>query len=649
MQHTSPLFRPDIEGLRAVAVLLVVCAHYAIPGFSGGFIGVDIFFVISGYLITGILVREHEISGRIALLHFYANRLRRLFPALATMLIFSGIAIYYLLPQPQHLVQSQAAAMAALWVSNIYFSLTDVDYFSAETTGNAFLHTWSLGVEEQFYLLWPLCILAALRLLKSQSSIKRLASVFITIAALSLLICLVLVQHKPMLAFFMMPARAWQFAAGAGVWLLTRHHICTTVQAKISSGLGILALAAGLLLIGSNNTYPSALALLPTLGTVALLWAGAGTYKPCVVIYLGSTPMQTLGGLSYAWYLWHWPVLIIGQHLLPIQDHVGNTVLAIVMSLLAAIATRYGIENPIRYGRPAKLHPAWQIGLALCAMVLLNSQILRWHTETRDHLARSTESLYARAAADLPMIYQHGCDDWYQSDQLKPCTYGRDEAPYTAVLLGDSIGAQWFTTLTEMLDPQDWKIIVLTKSSCPMVDEPFFYQRIHREYTECTIWRERAIAWLQQQQVQRLFIGGTASSDYTPQQWTNGTLRILNKLAPHADAIYVIEANPTLPFNGPDCLRLHNPQHCQSSSANAKYQQVAANLPEAVAQQPKAHWLETASFVCPQSQCQALRMDAGEVVVFRDSQHLTATFAASAAKHFLQQMGPLTNKSADTP
>ncbi len=644
MQYKSPLFRPDIEGLRAIAVLLVVCAHYAIPGFSGGFIGVDIFFVISGYLITGILVREHEASGRIALLRFYSNRLRRLLPALATMLVFSGIAVYYLLPQPQHLVQSQAAAMAALWVSNIYFALADVDYFAAETAGNAFLHTWSLGVEEQFYLLWPLCILAALGLLKSQPSVKRLAGVFIAIAALSLLACLVLAQHKPMLAFFMMPARAWQFAAGAGVWLLTRHHVCTAVQAKIFSGLGILALAVGLLLIGPGNAYPSAMALLPTLGAVALLWAGVGTYKPRVVTYLGSTPMQTLGGLSYAWYLWHWPVLIIGQHLLPIQGHAGNTVLAIVLSLLAAIATRHGIENPIRYGRSAKLNPGWQIGLALCAMVLLNSQMLRWHTDTRDQLARSAETPYARAAADLPMIYQHGCDDWYQSDQLKPCSYGRDDAPHTAVLLGDSIGAQWFSTLTEMLDPQDWKIIVLTKSSCPMVDEPFFYQRIQREYTECATWRERAIAWLQQRHVQHLFIGGTASSDFSPQQWTNGTLRILNKLAPHADAIYVIEANPTLPFNGPDCLRLHNPQHCQSSSANAKYQQVAANLQQAVAQQPKAHWLETSNFVCPKGQCQALRTNAGEVVVFRDSQHLTATFAASAAEHFLRQMGRLANK-----
>lgn len=214
------------------------------------------------------------------------------------------------------------------------------------------------------------------------------------------------------------------------------------------------------------------------------------------------------------------------------------------------------------------------------------------------------------------------------------------DAPYTAVLLGDSVGAQWFPALTEMLNPQEWKIIVLTKSSFPMVDEPFFYQRIGREYTECTVWPDRAIAWLQQRHVQRLFMGGTASPNFSPQQWSDGTHRILGQLAPHADAIYLIEANPTLAFNGPDCLRQRPPEQCQSPPASPQYAQVASYLQQAIALQPKAHWLETSSFVCPSNRCQALRTtdDGHEIVVFRDSQHLTASFVTTASRHFLKQI-----------
>lgn len=634
----SAFFRPDIEGLRAIAVLSVIAAHYAIPGFSGGFVGVDIFFVISGYLITGILVREHQATGRIALLRFYANRLRRLLPALATMLGVSALLIWWLLPVSQHPVQSQAGAMAGLWVSNLFFAFADVDYFAAETASNAFLHTWSLGVEEQFYLLWPLLTLLIVPL--SQDQPKRLAWFWLAVAALSLLFCLWLVQSQAVLAFYLMPTRAWQFAAGALAWLLAQYLRPSSLQAQRVSWLGLALLVLSLSMIDPATLYPSIWALLPTVASMALLWAGSSILRPSAIAPLCCAPMQTVGRLSYAWYLWHWPVLVIGQQVIPIHGHLGNTFLALGLSLLAAIATHHLIENPIRFGRLSKLRYGWQMGLALCLMVLLNSQMLRWNTEARDTLARNSDPFITRAVADMPMIYQHGCDDWHHSDALKPCSYGKDEAPKTALLLGDSIGAQWLPALTAMLDPQQWRIVVLTKSSCPMVDEPFFYQRIGRDYTECSIWRNRAIAWIQTNPVQRIFIGGTASPDFKPEQWVQGTRRILDQLAPYTDAIYVIEANPTLAFDGPGCLRQRAFDECQGIPAShPRYPEVARYLQQAIAQQAKAHWLETSSFVCPNDQCHALRnINGKETVVFRDSQHLTASFVATAAEHFLRQM-----------
>ena len=209
----------------------------------------------------------------------------------------------------------------------------------------------------------------------------------------------------------------------------------------------------------------------------------------------------------------------------------------------------------------------------------------------------------------------------------------------TAVLFGDSIGAQWFPTLTAMLDSSQWRIIVLTKSACPMVDVPYFYERIGREYTECANWRNKAIEWLLTHKVDRLFVGSTASASFTDKQWQEGTQRILDRLAPNIPAIYLIEANPTLGFNGPDCLRQHQttkPQECaQGRADNSQYRHVAELLKHVTQSNTSTHWLETSNLVCPNGHCQALR---DGIIIFRDSQHLTKTFVAQAASYFLRQV-----------
>lgn len=647
-QHRK-YFRPDIEGIRAIAILLVIAAHFAIPGFSAGFIGVDIFFVLSGYLITSILVREYESTQRIALLRFYANRLRRLLPALATMIVASSFAAYWFLADTQNLTQSKAGASAILWVSNLYFAFTDMGYFAAEHTSNLFLHTWSLGVEEQFYLLWPLGTLLACYGLRSKASTTRLIVFFSAIALTSLIGCLILAVSNPTAAFYLMPTRAWQFAAGALTWLLAKRILPTQKQSYLAGWLGLTLLLVGLFVIRPNVTYPSFLALIPTLGACALLWAGTSVKQGRAAqpsSFLSTVLMQRIGRLSYSWYLWHWPVLILGEELIGVKGDWGNTFLTITISLILAIATLHLIENPVRFGRPTKLPYKWQITLALVAMVLVNSQLLRWNVVTEEFLENNSNNLYIKAASDVPVIYMHGCDDWYHSSELKPCVYGNENAENTAVLLGDSIGAQWFSTLTHMIkDPEKWKIVVLTKSSCPMVDEPYFYQRIGREYTECADWRNAAIAWLQQRHVQQLFIGSTASSDFSNEQWQRGTLSILHKLTTHVDNIYLIEANPTLPFNGLECLqqtlgRAKNANNCTSKPANKRYEEVSSILKYVTEQVAKVHWIETSSFVCPNDVCQAAQTtETGEeLIVYRDSQHLTDTFTAHAAKHFKQQI-----------
>src|SRR2546421_330933 len=208
-------FRPDIEGLRAVAILLVVAAHAKVGGRAGGFIGVDVFFVLSGYLITGLLMQELAQHGSIDFAAFYARRLRRLLPSLIVVLVSTCLLAQQLLPAGEQAQQAMAAATAALWLSNFYFSFSTLEYFGPAAETNLFLHTWSLGVEEQFYLLWPALVLV----LAGGAGKRRLWTVMPIVAAAGLLGCIAWTATQPMLAFYMMPARMWQFALGAVVFL----------------------------------------------------------------------------------------------------------------------------------------------------------------------------------------------------------------------------------------------------------------------------------------------------------------------------------------------------------------------------------------------------------------------------------------------
>lgn len=636
MQSTTSrvqYFRGDIEGLRAIAVLLVLGAHFAIPGLASGFIGVDVFFVISGYLITSILVREYSDTSRINFQRFYANRLRRLFPALATMLIITSIVAYKILPATQNLVQSKAAAMAAVWLSNFHFLFADVDYFSAETNKNAFLHTWSLGVEEQFYLFWPILLLLTFKLVSARYQKKSLIIILILVSVTSGIACMLISHRWSAFAFYMMPTRAWQFAAGALIWILSNNK---DVSKKINDTIGLVGLIlliAALIIIKSDSVYPSLLALLPTAVACSFLWAG-GFSNSLIQRSLSVAPLQWLGRISYSLYLWHWPVLILGEQLHPIRGVLSYTILAIGVSLLLAVVTHHIVENPIRFGRFKLVKASYQIGIVVCIMILLNSQFLRWSMHSQELLKNNQNDIFIKATQDVPFFYKDGCDDWYHSDEIKPCSYGDNSAQKVAVLWGDSVGAQWFPTLIEMYDPKEWRVIVLTKSSCPMVEEPFFYQRIGREYTECSRWRNKTIEWLRNQRIDALFIGSTASPPFTDGQWEEGTSGILKRLS-KVPNVYLIEANPTLGYNGPECLMQHSVNKCSGAADNRGYAHVARILQDTTQKFNNVHWIETASFVCPHNQCSAMH---NKVIVYRDNQHLTATFAASAATHFKKQL-----------
>ena len=321
-------YRGDIEGLRAVAVLLVIVTHAGVPWIRGGFIGVDVFFVLSGYLITGLLLQEIKETGEIKFLKFYARRLKRLLPALLFMVILTSFLAALLFAPLEQLSHVAAARTASVWFSNIYFAITNFGYFDKSVDENLFLHTWSLGVEEQFYLVWPVLIMFLLGAWKWQGVKQDLSRLFygmIATIGLFLVFSVILSYTLPLWGFYSMPSRAWQFALGAIVLLWTTQkgknississlHISqkTSLVFSIGGWAGIVLILASAFILGPNKTYPGLWALMPSVGAALVLVAGSSDHSTSITKLLSVSPMQWVGRLSYSWYLWHWPMLILG-------------------------------------------------------------------------------------------------------------------------------------------------------------------------------------------------------------------------------------------------------------------------------------------------------------------------------------------------
>jgi len=645
-------FRADLEGLRAVAILLVVAVHAGVPWLRGGFVGVDVFFVLSGFLITGLLVQEVAETGKLRFAEFYVRRLRRLLPALLFMLLIVGALAALVLAPAEQREQSVAAAMAAFWLSNIHFAFAPQDYFSPGTETNLFLHTWSLGVEEQFYLIWP-ALLVWLLGRGGGRGVARLKIGMIVVLLASLLVSVLLTYKAPQLAFYMMPMRAWQFAAGALVWLYFKVPQASTeawrpsrhaVWLQRMGWLGPVLIVWAAVSFSADIPYPGLSALLPTLGAVVIVTAGCLTAQPVGVSrFLAWRPLQWLGGISYAWYLWHWPMLLLG-HAVTGSNALLYRVGWVFLSLLLAWCSCRFVEAPLRNWRKWLARPRMAICAALALMLLASSLCLRWNSHADRQTRLPGMQRYAAAHGDAPVIYGMGCDDWYHSDQVRICAFGPADAQHTAVLMGDSHAGQWFSAVARVFDQPGWRLLVLTKSSCPMVDEPFFYERIGKEYNVCATWRANALAQVVKIRPDVTLLGTTDTDGFSREQWVSGTTKVLDVLAPAVGHIWLLRDTPRLPFDGPDCLAEHAGRPvwlgfrhaCTADMGDARANQVYEWLRAAADRFPNARMLDMNDRVCPGGVCSA---ELDGLVVFRDSQHLSGSFAASLGPVMAERLG----------
>jgi peptidoglycan/LPS O-acetylase OafA/YrhL len=614
-------FRPDIEGLRAVSVLAVVLFHAEVPGIGGGYVGVDVFFVISGFLITGLLWREVSSTGTVRLRSFYGARARRLLPASAAVGVVIMIASALVLPPLQARTVIADGIASALYVSNYRFALQGVDYLAPSALPSPFQHYWSLGVEEQFYLVWAPMILGTAWLIRrarqgketqATTSQRPYLALLGLVAAASFALSLVVTYWAPSLAFFSLPTRAWQLALGGLVALTALQWRRLSPRAAAITGWAGLALIV-LACLWSNQTthYPGTAALLPTLGAVLVIGAGCAAPSLGCGRLLGMRPMQWLGRISYSLYLWHWPILLMALwSIAPVTGHSGLLALAgVLLSIGLAALTLKFIENPLRYA-PSIRNSPWRslavggvatatavcVGLALhvpdpvgrgapaapltitAAQVPPGAPIAAYDAAVQKLFAQVQAAV--AASADLKAVPSNlspalvdakpensPCIRTFFEVGQPECATGDTASATRVALIGDSNAEMWGPAFRQPATQRRWRVETMAKVSCPMLDLPARNPVLGRPYTECGQWRDQILTRLQAEHPQLIVLsvmrrygaryGWAVGYTSYEAEWLVSLTRLVQQLRTTGAQVLVLGPIPDPRSAVPDCLSVH--------------------------------------------------------------------------------------------
>jgi len=659
MNDNNKLFhRLDIQGLRAIAIILVVLSHTGVEIFAGGFVGVDIFFVLSGYLISRLLIFEYKKTEHIKLGSFFAKRLKRLLPSLVLMVSFVTLGASLFLSNYEYILQMSSSLFAATWTSNLYFALTSIDYFSQLQTKDMFLHTWSLGVEEQFYLAWPLLLLFIFTFIvikpRYTAFHTQLLIVLAIIVVISLSLSLYWSVHQPLWSFYFMPSRVWQFSLGAWIFIwfdrptFQSNNLSSLEEKKyewlVSSGLFLVILSA--ILLKPDMVYPSYWALFPSIGAALIIASGSFTARQKTKHMLAQPALVWIGDRSYSWYLWHWPILILGGAI-GLKANIVDTTVLVLLSLLLSMLSYRWVELPFWKGNLSHYSPLKTILLSILIMLVTVIAVLQQLNNKNPQKESTSFNWISKARVDMPLIYSAGCDAWYQNADVRPCLVGAPDAPKLAILLGDSIGAQWFSLLPEIFKSPQWRIQVLTKSACAIVNVDYFYSRIGKNYSVCSQWRNASLDYISKLKPDIVIVGSAADYEFSKQQWINGSKQVFSRLSKVSKKVVIIPGTPKLSFDGPSCLtktyknkqqgnKFFNQNLCREVLTSNQARDVSQYLKQAAKGLQNVSLLDLNELVCPQNFCAALSKD--NMVIFRDNQHLTDTFVRAQVSSVLRKL-----------
>ena len=655
-----PGFRPDIEGLRGLAILIVVLFHCGVPGVFGGFVGVDVFFVLSGFLITGLLVAEVQKTSELSLVQFYARRVRRLLPASALSLVVT-LLIGAMILAPRELdVAGHASRAAALYISNMFFDRNAGDYFAPDVKLNPILHTWSLAVEEQFYLFWPLLLSLSLVWWKS---IRALVIGLFLLTVFSLGIGVWFTAKGGTFAFYELPARAWEFGMGGLAVLLPRGAMKIPSGWWLVSGwLGIIAILSSSHFIAGETGFPGWIAMIPVMGTALALVAGSELPNRGVSIMLSSASLQALGRISYSWYLWHWPFLVFSAALVPNITVVGKSIAA-AASLGIAGLSYYFIEHPIRFHPYLLKRPVTSLCLAgavtLCSLgAALLAMWFASHLEKEPRM-----QAIAAAIGDITRLPRNECISSLQSPEVNVCEVGDTSSGINIVLFGDSHAIQWFNPLERIAESNGWKLTTMVKSACPSFDIKPLGQSAG-SLAACASWRAEALRRIIALRPTIVFIANSTSylgntttypkdgsappMTFALDNLQDGTRRTLQALT--GFRVVLMRDTPYFSYDVPTCLA-RSVRHAWYPGGSCEAERSIV-LNAAVFQSEQAgarglsnvHFIDVTDRICQQEICRPVQRNG---LVYRDHHHLTGAFADSLTVVLNRQLLSIVNAPID--
>ena len=673
------VLRPEIQALRALAVTLVVTYHLWPTTLRGGYVGVDMFFVISGFLITSHIVRGIQGDAGFSLPSFYVRRIRRLLPASLLVLTVSGVVSLVFIPQTLWEVIGRQVIASALYVQNWLLAGAAVDYLAVSSDASPVQHFWSLSVEEQFYLVWP-ALLVATAAIAGRRSLRAVALVtVISLAtAASLIYSVYLTATGPSLAYFVTPTRVWEFGIGGlCAFVAVRPGVPTWLRACLS-WLGLLLVLGAAWFFDANTSFPGLAALVPVLGTAAVILAGDArtVWAPAVIANL--RPVQFIGGISYSLYLWHWPLIVLLPYVLLGAGEMTRVekVSVVVASVILGWISKVLVEDRFRgVGANSKTnrHPfrkpliAAVAGMAVVSclggVAVLTAEQRKVAAEleltsfaTADLACFGAASLGEQSNGDCardlsnqqivpdPIIattdvFAKSCQQTLDDSEALSCQFGSAlEGAARVVLVGDSHANQWAATLDGIAQKAGWRIIVYSKSACPFTQSELVN-------SSCGEWNDNVARELSKIDAKLIVTSAANRTDIyrgmEDGKYGRSVSGFEEAWAPSLARGIPIVAIADTPR--PGNTKVTSPSECiEVGSGSCEFSRKSAlradPLFDAALGTQGLTPVDMSEFFCSERRCASV---IGRVLVYRDDNHMTAAYARTLVDPFREELGPL--------
>ena len=662
--------RSDIEGLRALAVLLVVAYHFRIGPFTGGFIGVDVFFVISGFLITKLLIDEADREKRIQLSDFWARRIRRIIPMSLLVVVVTVIAGLYML-EPGRARELATVALGAIGFSaNFVLYFTTDTYLSGVTPPSPLQHYWSLGVEEQFYIFFPIVVMVLLKLGKASKSLLIAGLTMIT--AVSFAVCVAITPSMPAISFYLLPFRAWELGAGALLALLgSKVNRVKSVNRELFGWVGLVIIIVTGFIYDSKTLFPGYAAGLPVVATIFLIVSGDNSkFGPSRLLEL--RVFQWLGSRSYSLYLWHWPILIVARSANKAELTAIQIALCMLATLLLAELSFRFVEQPIH--KVPKFLKNTNRSLTFGALLIVvgfgasfitapatADSVKAPDSATESSVLASTTTIFqysdsqlkelidsapkiTELPADLdpplavldndePEIYKLGCHD-HEFDIPPLCKFGDLESKTSIALIGDSHAAQWFEPLRRIAEQRSWRLQTFTRSGCTMLGVE------SGVIEKCRIWLKNVLAEIQNDEFSLVVISGFTNRedlvDESPDGFINNITELHSALTINSQKIIYLADSPGPLLHVPICLsaNIQTVQNCNFERDEAINEQTAEIL-KGVWSSETSRFVDLTDWFCTSQICPVV---IGNMVVYRDISHISSVYALALTNVLKNQL-----------